>query len=88
MTVCPVVFFLRREERKEAMQTMSFTEQTAFQALLDAVKVGVTESIHQGFAVCLVLMVLTLVVVLFLKEVPLRSKLHQEGQEEGESAGG
>jgi EmrB/QacA subfamily drug resistance transporter len=57
----------------------------AFQAVLDAVRVGLTESIHQGFVVCLVLMVLTLVVVLFLKEVPLRSKLHQEVQEEGES---
>jgi MFS family permease len=61
---------------------------SAFQAVLDAVKVGVTQSIHQGFVVCLVLMVLTLVVVLFLKEVPLRSKLHQEVQEEGESAVG
>jgi EmrB/QacA subfamily drug resistance transporter len=60
----------------------------AFQAVLDAVKVGLTESIHQGFVVCLVLMVLTLVVVLFLKEVPLRSKQHQEVQEEGESAVG
>ena len=58
----------------------------AFQAVLNAVKVGLTESIHQGFVVCLVLMVLTLVVVLFLKEVPLRSKLHQEAQEEDERA--
>jgi EmrB/QacA subfamily drug resistance transporter len=61
---------------------------TAFQAVLDAVKVGLTESIHQGFIACLVLMVLTLAVLLFLKEVPLRSKPHQEVQKEGESAGG
>ena len=52
----------------------------AFQAVLDAVKVGLTESIHQGFVVCLVVMVLTFVVMLFLKEIPLRSNLHQEGE--------
>jgi len=31
-------------------------------------------------------MVLTLVVLLFLKEIPLRSKLHQDIQEKSESA--
>jgi EmrB/QacA subfamily drug resistance transporter len=58
----------------------------AFQAVLDAVKVGLTGSIHQGFVVCLILMVLTLVLLLFLKEVPLRSEQHADIQEEGGSA--
>jgi EmrB/QacA subfamily drug resistance transporter len=46
----------------------------AFHALLDAVKVGLTESIHNGFMLSLELMILAFVMVCFLKELPLRSR--------------
>jgi len=42
--------------------------------LLDAVKVGLTESIHNGFMLSLELMILAFVMVCFLKELPLRSR--------------
>jgi len=45
----------------------------AFHALLDAVKVGLTESIHNGLMLSLELMILAFVMVCFLKELPLRS---------------
>ena len=46
--------------------------------LLQAVKLGLTQGIHQVFLLCTLLLCLGLVVVLFLKEIPLRGKSPQE----------
>jgi drug/metabolite transporter (DMT)-like permease len=48
--------------------------QAAYNALLNAVKTGLTESIHQAFLLSLGLMLITLILVIFLKEIPLRSR--------------
>jgi EmrB/QacA subfamily drug resistance transporter len=48
--------------------------QAAFNIVLNAVKVGLVESIRDTILLNLVLILLTLVVVCFLKEIPLRSR--------------
>lgn len=50
----------------------------AFGAILNAVKLGLTESIHGAFVLSLGLMIVTLVVVCFLKEIPLRSRVEED----------
>ena len=52
---------------------------TAFNQVLNAVKVGLAESIHEALLLSLGLMVLTLLMLCFLKEIPLR-RHHQEEQ--------
>ncbi len=56
--------------------------QALFNQLMEAVKVGLTQSIHDIFLLSLGLMVIALVAVFFLKEIPLRSG--QESVEDGE----
>jgi EmrB/QacA subfamily drug resistance transporter len=46
----------------------------AFNAVLSAVKLGLTESIHDAILLSLGLMILTFIIVCFLKEIPLRSR--------------
>ncbi|GHO86437.1 MDR family MFS transporter [Dictyobacter formicarum] len=46
--------------------------QTIYNQLIEAVKVGLTQGIHNVFILSLVLMVIGLMAVFFLKEVPLR----------------
>ena len=46
----------------------------AFNTVLTAVKLGLTESIHSALLLSLGLMLLTFVVVSFLKELPLRER--------------
>jgi len=46
--------------------------QTIYNQLIEAVKVGLTQGIHNVFILSLVLMVIGLVAAFFLKEVPLR----------------
>lgn len=48
--------------------------QVAFNMVLNAVKLGLTEGIHDAILLSLGLMLLTFVVVCFLKEIPLREK--------------
>jgi len=57
----------------------------AFLTVLEAVKVGITESIQRGFILSLALLAVTMLVVLALKEVPLRKRNHSAGQ--GQEAG-
>jgi EmrB/QacA subfamily drug resistance transporter len=47
---------------------------TAYTAVLDAVRVGLTQSLHDAVLLSLGLMLFTLLVVCFLKEIPLRSR--------------
>jgi EmrB/QacA subfamily drug resistance transporter len=53
----------------------------AFNALIDAVKIGLAQSIHNIFVLSVGIMIVALVVVCFLKEIPLR-----KGQQDEESA--
>ena len=46
----------------------------AFNEILNAVKIGLAESIHGAILLSLCLMIITFIVVCFLKEVPLRSR--------------
>jgi hypothetical protein len=46
----------------------------AFDTILNAVKLGLTESIHDAFVLSLGLMLVTFVIVCFLKEILLRSR--------------
>jgi hypothetical protein len=46
----------------------------AFNMVLNAVKLGLAESIHGAILLSLGLMLFTFVVVCFLKEIPLRSR--------------
>jgi EmrB/QacA subfamily drug resistance transporter len=52
----------------------------AFNTVLTAVKLGLTESIHSAILLSLGLMLLTFVVVCFLKELPLRER---KGEDQG-----
>jgi EmrB/QacA subfamily drug resistance transporter len=52
----------------------------AFNTVLTAVKLGLTESIHSAILLSLGLMLLTFVVVCFLKELPLRGR---RGEDQG-----
>jgi EmrB/QacA subfamily drug resistance transporter len=52
-----------------------------YQQLLEAVKVGLTQGIHNVFILSTVLMVLGLVAVFFLKEIPLRGGKKQTSTE-------
>ena len=52
----------------------------AFNMVLTAVKLGLTESIHSAILLSLGLMLLTFVVVCFLKELPLRER---KGEDQG-----
>ena len=54
----------------------------AFDQLSDAMKLGLTQGIHNVFLVCLGIILLALIVVFFLKEIPLRSR--KDRQPEGE----
>jgi EmrB/QacA subfamily drug resistance transporter len=55
----------------------------AFEQLLAATKVGLTQGIHNVFLVCLGIILLAFVVVLFLREQPLRSRKQDTQQEQG-----
>lgn len=48
--------------------------QAAYEALLNAVKIGLTQSINRGTLLSLCLMIATFVLVCFLKEIPLKSR--------------
>jgi EmrB/QacA subfamily drug resistance transporter len=50
----------------------------AFNAVLNAVKLGLAESIHDAILLSLGLMIFTFIVVCFLKEIPLRSRKVEE----------
>jgi EmrB/QacA subfamily drug resistance transporter len=50
----------------------------AFNEVLNAVKLGLAESIHDAILLSLGLMILTFIVVCFLKEIPLRSREEEE----------
>ena len=50
----------------------------AFDAILNAVKLGLTQSIHSAILLSLGLMIVTFIVVSFLKEIPLRSRKEKE----------
>ena len=50
----------------------------AFNAILNAVKLGLTQSIHSAILLSLGMMIATFVVVSFLKEIPLRSHKEEE----------
>ncbi len=50
----------------------------AFNAVLGAVKLGLTESIHDAILLSLGLMIFTFIIVCFLKEIPLRSRKAEE----------
>ena len=54
---------------------------TLYQQILEAVKVGLTQGIHNVFILSTVLMVLGLVAVFFLKEIPLRGGKKQASTE-------
>jgi hypothetical protein len=59
--------------------------QSLFNQLMDAVKIGLTQSIHDIFLLSLGLMVVALVAVFFLKEIPLRgaqASTTTDGEEE------
>lgn len=55
-----------------------------YQQLLEAVKVGLTQGIHNVFILSTVLMILGLVAVFFLKEIPLRGGKKQASTETSE----
>jgi EmrB/QacA subfamily drug resistance transporter len=55
---------------------------TAFKQLHEAMKIGLTEGIHHVFLACLGVMLVALVVVWFLKELPLRSRKQQQATNE------
>ncbi|WP_236037894.1 MDR family MFS transporter [Ktedonobacter robiniae] len=55
--------------------------QDLYTQLMQAVKLGLTQGIHHVFLLCTLLLCLGLVVVLFLKEIPLRGKGSQEKPE-------
>jgi len=52
---------------------------TAFNGLLDAVKIGLAQSIHNIFLLSVGIMMVALVVVCFLKEIPLRKGISRKG---------
>ncbi|HEY3992146.1 MAG TPA: MDR family MFS transporter [Ktedonobacteraceae bacterium] len=54
----------------------------AFQQLLVAMKTGLTQGIHNVFLICLAIMLVALVVVLFLREQPLRSRKQEQVAEQ------
>ncbi len=51
---------------------------TAFNAVLTAVKLGLVQSIHNAILLSLGLVIVTFIVVLFLKEIPLKSHTETE----------
>jgi EmrB/QacA subfamily drug resistance transporter len=53
----------------------------AFHQLLIAMKTGLTQGIHHVFLVCLGIMVIALVVICFLRELPLRSRKDEQEEE-------
>lgn len=57
----------------------------AFNQLSDAMKLGLTQGIHNVFLVCLGITLVALVVVLFLKELPLRSRKDRQARGEEQS---
>lgn len=58
------------------------TGQAAYHAVLAAVRVGLTQSLHEAIWLCLGLMLFTFLVVCFLKEIPMRSR-EERGEVQG-----
>jgi EmrB/QacA subfamily drug resistance transporter len=57
-----------------------------FNQLMEAVKVGLTQSIHDIFLLSLGLMMIALVAVFFLKEIPMRGGQESSAASEGEES--
>ena len=54
----------------------------AFQQLLIAMKTGLTQGVHNVFLVCLGIMLVALVVICFLRELPLRTRKQEQAEEQ------
>lgn len=52
-----------------------------FQALFQAARAGLTESIHNAFVLSLIIIVPTFLIVCVLQEIPLKSRAHQARKE-------
>lgn len=55
----------------------------AFNQLREAMKIGLAQGVHNGFLVCLGVMLAALLIVWFLQELPLRSRKHGQAVAQG-----